>query len=112
MLRIKTDRKPIFLQTYVVFYQRIELKVFTEDHSVNSKLLAGRKDETLLMWRVCSAASSSETIAQTSVSITLHVYASLVHHLHIVPGPQFILSPSTSAILSLNALRKIQFVEL
>lgn len=78
MLRIKTDRKQIFLQTYVVFYQRIELKVFTEDHSVNSKLLSGRKDETLLMWRVCSAAPFSETTAQTSVSITLHVYASLV----------------------------------
>lgn len=59
MLRIKTDRKPIFLQTYVVFYQRIKLKVFTEDHSVNSKLLAGRKDKTLLMWRVSQSPSMS-----------------------------------------------------
>lgn len=49
-----------------------------EDHSVNSKLLSDRKDETLLMWRVYSAAPSSETAAQAGVSITLHVCAAFV----------------------------------
>lgn len=51
-----------------------------EDHSVNSKLLPDGKEETRLTWRVCSAAPSSETAAQTSVSIPLplHVCASFV----------------------------------
>lgn len=78
MLRIKADKKIQASYRHMWFSIREQnSKSMAEDHSVNSKL-SDRKDKTLLMWRVWSAAPLSETAAQTSVSITLHVCASLV----------------------------------